>query len=631
MSIENKRPLVLKPVKERETVDSVVIHFAGDSGDGMQVTGALFTAESALHGNDIQTFPDFPAEIRAPAGTVAGVSGFQLRFSDHPIHTPGDKVDVLVAMNPAALKSALPNVKPGALIVLDTDKFTEKDFKKAGLDFNPLESDLLSGYSIISAPITHLTLSAVESAGLSRAQSRRAKNLFALGMMFWLYNRSLEHTIHWIEKKFSDRPDVIQANIKALKAGYQYAISAELFEKYYEVSPMDVPPGDYRQLTANQAVAWGCVAAATLSEQPVLMAGYPITPASDILHHAAGLGDYGVTVFQAEDEMAAVGAAIGAAYAGSLGITCTSGPGLDLKMESIGLAVMAELPLVIVDVQRAGPSTGMPTKTEQSDLLAAVYGRHGECPVPVLAPSSPSEAFECTLEAFRMAVRYMTPVILLSDGYLANGSEAWRIPNVDDLPSMKPEYFTSVEQFEGAYQRINPDTLARPWIRPGTPGLMHRIGGLEKSEPSGAISYEPENHAKMVARRAQKVAGVETTVLPAVDWIGPKQNTMLVVTWGSTYGPVRSAVEAMQKSGFEVSGLLIRLVNPLPSALKKWCECFKKVVVVELNCGQLCQLVRAQTLVDAQSITQVTGKPFHVDELIEQLAVALEGVADDAK
>ena len=614
--------VIVKPNVSRTPKKAVVVHFAGDSGDGMQVTGALFTAESAIGGNDIQTFPDFPAEIRAPAGTIPGVSGFQLRFSDHLIYTPGDKVDVLVAMNPAALVSILPSVKRGGTLVIDEDKFTDKEFKKAGLTESPLTEALMSSYHVISVPLTHLTLAAVESEGLSRVQSRRAKNMFALGIMFWLFDRDIAHTVTWLQAKFSKTPEVAQLNVKALKAGYQFSMSAELFEQYYAVGPVTLPPGAYRQITANQAVAWACVAAASLSQRPVMLAGYPITPASDILHLASHFKDSGVMAFQAEDEMAAIGAAIGAAYGGHLGITCTSGPGLDLKMESIGLAAMTELPLVIVNVQRAGPSTGMPTKTEQSDLLAVIHGRHGECPVPVIAPATPSDSFYCVLEAFRLAMKYMTPVFVLTDGYIASASEAWKIPAVDSLPDMKMPHREIPEPFM-PYQR-DEKTLARPWVTPGTPGKMHRIGGLEKAENTGGISYSPENHARMVATRAQKIAQIETNI-EALSWLGPKEGQIVVVTWGSSYGAVRTAVESLQQSGCSVTGLLIRVLMPLPSNLKAILSAFETVLVAELNTGQLCQLIRAETLIDARSLGQVTGKPYSVDGLIEQIVAAAEG------
>ena len=483
-------PLAVK----RVPLKTVVIHFAGDSGDGMQVAGMQFTHASAVIGNDVRTYPDFPAEIRAPAGTLPGVSGFQLSFSSQRIHTPGDHYDVLVAMNPAALKASLKNIKPGGILMIDEDKFTPKDLKKANIPDNPLEVASQLGCRVIRLPMTSLTIQALEGKSISRSQARKAKNLFALGVVYWLFHRPLEETVNWIKERFKENEVIIEANILALKAGYHYAITAGLFAEHYEVEAAPLPPGEYRQITGNQALAWGCVAAALSAKQTLLVCGYPITPASDILHMLAKYGAYGVKTFQAEDEIAAIGAAIGAAYGGALALTSTSGPGMDLKSEGLGLAVMAELPLVVVDVQRAGPSTGMPTKVEQSDLLTALFGRHGECPVPVLAPATPGDCFHIAIQAFHLAITYMTPVIILSDAQLANGAEPWKIPDLEDLPSIHLPYHQAGEAFK-PYER-DQNTLSRPWAIPGTAGLEHRIGGLEKEHETGNISYDPDNHQK---------------------------------------------------------------------------------------------------------------------------------------
>lgn len=598
-------PLTVK----RVPLETVVIHFAGDSGDGMQVAGMQFTEASAALGNDVRTYPDFPAEIRAPAGTLPGVSGFQLSFSSNLIHTPGDHYDVLVAMNPAALKVSLKNIKSGGILIVDEDKFTAKDLKKANIPDNPLEVSALSGCRVIRLPMTSLTLQAIESAGIniSRSQARKAKNLFALGVVYWLYHRSLEETMRWIKERFKENDLIVEANSAALKAGYHYAITAGLFAEHYEVEAAPLPSGVYRQITGNQALAWGCVAAAFQSKQTLLVCGYPITPASDILHMLAKYGAYGVKTFQAEDEIAAIGAAIGAAYGGVLALTSTSGPGMDLKSEGLGLAVMAELPLVVVDVQRAGPSTGMPTKVEQSDLLTALFGRHGECPVPVLAPATPGDCFYMALEAFKLATTYMTPVILLSDASLANGAEPWRIPEIEKLPTLNLSYRKDTENFK-PYLR-DPQTLSRPWAVPGTVGLEHRIGGLEKEYETGNISYDPDNHQKMVKLRAAKVQGM-VNAMPPLESMGEPRGKVLIIGWGSTYGVIRTVVESLQKEGKAISFVHCRALNPLPEALETWVKHFEHILVVELNLGQLCQIIRARYLVDAQSIHQVTGKPF---------------------
>ncbi|MBS0288324.1 MAG: 2-oxoacid:acceptor oxidoreductase subunit alpha [Proteobacteria bacterium] len=610
-------PLTVK----RIPLETVVIHFAGDSGDGMQLAGLQFTQSCASLGNDVRTYPDFPAEIRAPQGTLPGVSGFQLSFSERHIHTPGDNYDVLVAMNPAALKVTQNTLKPGGILIVDEDKFNDKEFKKGGFSDDPLNDNSISAYRLIRLPMTSLTLKALEDLDISRTSARKCKNMFALGVVYWLYHRDLEDTKAWILERFKDNADIANANITALRAGYHYAITAELFAEHYTVKAAKLPPGDYRQITGNQALAWGCIATAYQAKKPLMVCGYPITPASDILHTLAKFSHFGITTFQAEDEIAAIGASIGASFGGTLALTTTSGPGMDLKSEALGLAVMTELPLVVVDVQRAGPSTGMPTKVEQSDLLMAMFGRHGECPVPVLAPSTPSDCFNMALEAFRIATTYMTPVILLSDAYLANSAEPWKIPNVEQLPKLTLNYHEEKEGFS-PYAR-NPQTLARPWAIPGTPGLEHRIGGLEKQYETGNISYDPANHQKMVNTRAAKVAQIAKD-LPVLEVFGEKKGQVLVIGWGSTYGAIRSAVEALQAKGHAISAIHLRYLNPFQEGLEALMKSFKQVVVVELNTGQLCQLIRAQFLVNAQVISKVAGKPFGVGELTARLAHYVE-------
>lgn len=605
-------PLTVK----RIPLDTVVIHFAGDSGDGMQVAGMQFTQSCAAMGNDVRTYPDFPAEIRAPAGTLPGVSGFQLSFSGLAIHTPGDKYDVLIAMNPAALKATLKNLKLGGILIIDEDKFTEKDFKKAHIQENPLEMPELSGYRIVRLPMTSLTLKALEAVTISRPAARKCKNMFALGVVYWLYHRPLEDTTAWIQDRFKDQNDIMQANMTALRAGFDYAITTELFAEHYSVKPAALDKGEYRQITGNQALAWGCIAAAAQSKQSLMVCGYPITPASDILHFLAKYTHFGVKTFQAEDEIAAIGAAIGAAFGGALALTTTSGPGLDLKSEALGLAVMTELPLVVVDVQRAGPSTGMPTKVEQSDLLTAMYGRHGECPIPVLAPATPGDCFHLVIEAFRIAVTYMTPVIVLSDASLANSAEPWKIPEAKDLPTFVPDFCEDAKGFL-PYAR-DPLTLSRPWALPGTPGLEHRIGGLEKEHQTGNISYDPDNHQLMVDMRAAKIQNIANT-LPPLEILGEPTGDVLVVGWGSTYGAIRTAVEALQKAGHAISAIHLRYLYPIQKELGEILRNFKQVVVVELNSGQLCKLLRAEFLIDAKGIQKVAGKPFSVNELTEKL------------
>jgi 2-oxoglutarate ferredoxin oxidoreductase subunit alpha len=605
---------------QRTAVETAVVHFAGDSGDGMQVAGMQFTQASASLGNDVRTFPDYPAEIRAPAGTLPGVSGFQISFSQRDIHTPGDHYDALIAMNPAALKASVKNLKSGGILIIDEDKFTEKDLKKAHFLENTL-STTLSEYRVIRVPMTSLTLGALASLKISRSAARKCKNMFALGVIYWLYHRPLEDTKAWIQERFKDNEDIIAANIEALRAGYHYAVTAELFAEHYNVQAAAMMPGEYRQITGNQALAWGCVAAAIKVKQPLLIAGYPITPASDIMHLLAKYTHCGIKIFQAEDEIAAMGAAIGAAYGGTLALTTTSGPGMDLKSEAMGLAVMVELPLVIVDVQRAGPSTGMPTKVEQSDLLSAMFGRHGECPIPVIAAARPSECFHMILEAFRIAIKYMTPVILLSDAFLANSAEPWKLPDIAEIPDLSLQYCNTKEGFL-PYQR-DPITLSRPWAIPGTKGLEHRIGGLEKEQGSGNISYDPDNHQAMVNTRAAKIQGIEND-LPPLEILGKDHGSVLIIGWGSTYGAIRTVVEQLQEEGFSVSAIHLRYLNPFQKTLGATLKHFQKVLVVELNSGQLCHLLRARFLVDAQGINKVAGKPFSVSELKTRILPYLE-------
>lgn len=597
-----------------------VIGFAGDSGDGVQVIGQQFSKASALAGNDIQTFPDFPAEIRAPSGTVAGVSGFQLQFASIDIHTPGDSLDCLIAFNPAALMAFLPKVKPGALIVIDQEKFTDKDYKKAGIEGNPLESPLLSHYRVVQAPITTLVFEAVKDSGISRAAQRKCKNFFALGMACWVYQRPMEPILAWIESKFAGKEGLADANQASLKAGFNYAETIEMLDEPIEVSKADLPAGTWRQINGNESICLGAMAASTSLDRPLFVAGYPITPASDILHWFVASG---VKTFQAEDEMAAAGAAVGAAFAGSLTVTATSGPGMDLKAETIGLAAMVELPMVIVDVQRAGPSTGMPTKVEQSDLLMALHGRHGECPVPVIAPKSPADGYQTMIEACEMAVHSMTPVIVLSDAYIANGAQPWRLPS---LPKSQPKPTIISDGPFKPYQR-NPETLARPWVSPGQKGFEHRVGGLEKQDVTGNISYDPDNHQAMVKLRQQKVDHIAKRY-PPLEILGPKQGPLLVIGWGSTYGALLTAVESLNQQGHSIAYVHLRHLNPLPLELEAVLKAYDRVVAFELNEGQLAAHLRQKYLVDVKSHTKVKGQPFQTQEIVEALSqIVTEQVA----
>lgn len=599
-----------KPVQE---LQDVVIRFAGDSGDGMQLTGMQFTNTTAVLGNDLSTLPDYPAEIRAPAGSLPGVSAYQINFSSRDIRTPGDAPDVLVAMNPAALKTNLKDLKDGGMLIVNEDAFNDTNLKKAGYADNPLTGSGLSRYEVYKIPMTTLNANALKETTLSKKEIERCKNFYALGLMFWLYDRSYDTTLEWIHDKFSKKPDVAQANEMALKAGFHFGETAEIFRKHFRVPKAKLKPGVYRNITGNEATALGFVAASQLAGQPLFLASYPITPASDILHELSRHKNFGVQTLQMEDEIAAAGAALGASFAGGLALTTTSGPGLALKSETINLAVMTELPLVVVDVQRGGPSTGLPTKTEQADLFQALYGRNSESPVAVIAPATPSDCFFMAIEAFRIAVEYMTPVIFLSDGYLANGSEPWLIPDPETLPKISIRHPTDPANFH-PYSR-DEKTLARPWAIPGTPGLEHRIGGIEKANVSGNVSYDPANHDLMCRLRAEKIARIAEG-LPPLSLFGDSEGDVLLVGWGGTYGAITSAAEELQKEGHAVSSLHLRYLNPLPKDLKDILSRFETIVVPELNLGQLSQVLRAKYLVDAHAITKVQGQPFKVSEIV---------------
>lgn len=608
--------------KPRETREAVVIRFAGDSGDGMQLTGMQFTSESAMVGNDIGTLPDYPAEIRAPAGTLAGVSGFQLHFSSRDIFTPGDHPDVLVAMNPAALKVNLGDLRPGGLVLADRDGFDPGSLRKAGYAANPLEDGSLEQYQVAAVDMTTVTLRVLEELKLSSKVAARCKNFFALGLCSWLYSRPIDTTLAWIQERFKKTPELVEANSQVLKAGYHFGETTEMFAVQYDVKPAQILPGTYRNLTGNSALALGLVAASVKSGLPLFLGSYPITPASEILHELSGFKQFGVITFQAEDEIAGVCSALGAAFGGGLGVTTSSGPGIALKQETINLAVMAELPLVICNVQRGGPSTGLPTKTEQADLLQAIFGRNSDSPLPVLAASTPGECFTAAYEAARIAVKYMTPVILLSDGYLANGAEPWRIPHFAELPDIPVDFRTDPEDFF-PYRR-DPETLARPWVRPGTPGLEHRIGGIEKQDVTGHISYAPANHERMTHLRAAKVAAVAREIPPTAVR-GDQAGDLLIVGWGSTYGAIAAAVDEMRASGASVSQVHLRFVNPLPPDLGAILRRFRAVLVPEMNAGQLLTILRATYLVDAKGLNKIQGQPFKVGEIVEGARRILEG------
>jgi 2-oxoglutarate/2-oxoacid ferredoxin oxidoreductase subunit alpha len=610
--------------KQVKRLDRVIIRFAGDSGDGMQLTGDRFTQESATFGNDLSTLPNFPAEIRAPQGTLPGVSSFQVHFADHDILTPGDAPDVLVAMNPAALRANLDDLPKGATIVVDTHDFTARNLTKAGYADNPLEGDGLAEYAVHALDLTGMTVEAVKEFGLSRKDAARAKNMFALGLLSWLYGRPTESTIAFLQKRFAKVPDIRDANITAYRAGWNFGETTETFVVSYEIKPAPMPSGTYRNITGNLALAYGLIAGSVQSGLKLFLGSYPITPASDILHELSKHKAFGVTTFQAEDEIAGIGAAIGASFSGSLGVTTTSGPGIALKSESIGLAVMTELPLLVVDVQRGGPSTGLPTKTEQADLLQAMFGRNGESPVPIVAPRSPGDCFDAVLEAIRIAVTYRTPVMLLSDGMLANGSEPWRIPELVELPEIDPAFAMSTNHGEDEQAEFWPylrdeQTLARPWAIPGTPGLEHRIGGLEKGDGHGNISYEPANHDFMVRTRAAKVERIAES-LPPLEVDDPDGLAkVLVLGWGSTYGPIGAGVRRVRAAGYHVAQVHLRHLNPFPRDLGDVLKRYDKILIPEMNLGQLAMLVRARYLVDAVGYNHVRGLPLKAAELAEAI------------
>jgi 2-oxoglutarate ferredoxin oxidoreductase subunit alpha len=604
-----------KPVVEK---DHVVIRFAGDSGDGMQLTGDRFTNATAVLGNDLATLPDFPAEIRAPAGTVHGVSAFQIQFASEDVQTPGDHPDVLVAMNPAALKAELKLVRPGGTIIVNEDAFTQRNLEKAGYRSNPLTDGSLEGYQVYPVPMTSITVRAVEALGLSRKEAERAKNMFALGLVSWMFGRPVEVTLNWLERKFGDKPQIYDANVAAFKAGYNFGETTELFAQRYEVKPAPVEPGTYRNISGAAALAWGLLAGAERSGLRLFYASYPITPASELLHELARLKNFGVITLQAEDEIAAAGIALGASFAGDLGVTGTSGPGMDLKAETLGLAVALELPLVVVDVQRAGPSTGMPTKTEQSDLLLALFGRHGESPMPVIAPRSPAHCFEVAIEAVRIAITYRTPVVVLSDTFLANSSEPWRIPDVEDLPRIDPNFATAPNAGAEFMPYLRDERLARPWAVPGTPGLQHRIGGLEKDE-AGQISYDPENHQRMTEVRAAKVARIAEDIPPLEVDDPSGEAELLVLGWGSSYGAIQAAARRVREQGRQVATAHLVHLNPFPRNTGEVVRRYPKVLIPEMNMGQLALLIRGRFLVDARSVTKVKGQPFFAEELEEAI------------
>lgn len=608
---------------ETRKLDRVVIRFAGDSGDGMQLTGDRFTSEAAAFGNDLATQPNFPAEIRAPQGTLPGVSSFQLHFADYDILTPGDRPDVLVAMNPAALKANVVDLPDGGILIVNTDEFTKRNLTKVGYDSNPLEDDSLEKFQVHKVAMATLTIGALEETGLGKKDAERAKNMFALGLLSWMYHRPTEGTERFLREKFAKKPDIAEANVLAFRAGWNYGETTEAFAVTYEVAPAKLNVGTYRQITGNTATAYGIVAAAQRSKLPVVLGTYPITPASDILHELSKHKNFDITTVQAEDEIAGIGIALGASYGGALGVTSTSGPGIALKSETIGLAVMTELPLLVIDVQRGGPSTGLPTKTEQADLLQAMFGRNGESPVPIVAPQSPSDCFDAVVDAARIALKYRTPVLFLSDGAVANGSEPWLIPDVDSLPDLTVEFATDPETFQ-PYAR-DPETLARPWAVPGTPGLQHRIGGLEKQDVTGNISYDPENHDRMVRLRQAKIDGIE---VPDVVVDDPDGNArVLVVGWGSSYGPIGAAARRVRKLGLPVAHAHLRHLNPFPKNLGEVLRKYDKVIVPEMNLGQLALLLRAKYLVDAVSYTKVQGLPFKAEELQDVLADVIKGVS----
>jgi len=606
------------PVKSVADLEEATVRFCGDSGDGMQLAGTQFTNTSALLGNDVATFPDFPAEIRAPRGTKAGVSGFQIHFSSNEIYTPGDTVDALVAMNPAALVTNIADLREGGVLLVNKDSFDKKGLEQAGYTSDPLEDGSLSAYKLHSVEMTKLTRLAVEGLGLSQKEADRCRNFFAMGLVFWLYDRSLEPTLRFIDTKFGKLPGVAQANTNALKAGFNYGETVEAINTQYHVGPAKLPPGRYRNIEGNLALAWGLLAAAQLSDKRLFLGAYPITPASDILHYLSNYKNFDVLTFQAEDEIAAVTATIGAAFGGEMAVTASSGPGIALKGEALGLAVMTELPLIVINVQRGGPSTGLPTKTEQADLLQAMFGRNGECPMPIIAARSPGDCFYVAQEAWRLATRYMLPVFLLSDGYIANGSEPWRIPDISELPKIEVKHPEGPLNGDAFLPYERDERLSRPWALPGTPGLEHRLGGLEKANITGNVSYDPENHEAMCELRAQKVANIADDI-PLQEVDGAESGELLVLSWGGTYGACATAVHSAQKSGKKVSHCHLRYINPLPKNLEQILRSFDKVLIPELNMGQLSVLIRSRFLIDAVSLNKIQGKPFSVSEIVHKI------------
>ncbi|HUR78290.1 MAG TPA: 2-oxoacid:acceptor oxidoreductase subunit alpha [Acidimicrobiales bacterium] len=615
--------------KDVTELDHVVIRFAGDSGDGMQLTGDRFTSASALFGNDLSTLPDFPAEIRAPAGTLAGVSAFQVNISDHDILTPGDFPSVLVAMNPAALKANIADVPRGGTLIVNSDAFEERNLKKAGYAANPLTDGTLDAFTVFEVPMTSLTIESTKELGVKPRDAERSKNCFALGVISWMYTRPVDATVEWIQTRFAKTPQVMESNLAAFKAGYNFGETAELFSSSYEIKPTTFAPGDYTNISGNTALAWGLVAASQLAKLPLFLGSYPITPASDILHELSKHKNFGVRTMQAEDEIAGISAAIGAAFGGHLAITTTSGPGVDLKAEAMGLAVSLELPLIIVDIQRGGPSTGLPTKTEQSDLMLAMYGRHGESPMPIVAAKTPSHCFDAAIEAARIALKYRTPVLLLSDGYIANGSEPWKLPDVAELPDISVEFATETNHVNDKgepefWPYVRDENLARPWAIPGTPGLEHRIGGLEKEDGSGNVNYDGVNHERMTRLRAAKIAGIADDIA-AVELDDDDGTDLLVVGWGSTYGSIGAALRRVRARGLKASQAHLMHLYPFPPDLGDVLRRYTKVLVPEMNMGQLSRLLRAEYLVDAQSLTKIQGAPFKASEIEAAMLTMLEG------
>ena len=607
--------------KELQNLTEVTVRFAGDSGDGMQLTGSQFSDTTAVLGNDLSTLPDYPAEIRAPSGTIYGVSGFQLHFGSMDVHTPGDIADVLVAMNPAAIKKNLPELKKGGMIIANTDAFDAKNLKLAKYDTNPLEDNLLEGFEVYPVPITSMTIKALAETKLSQKDISRCKNFYALGLMYWLYNRPVDQTVEWIKNKFKKKPEYIDANIKALLAGYNFGENTELFTTRYHVEAAQLPKGIYRSISGNEATALGCLAASVKSGLPLFLGSYPITPATEILQYLSNYKNFGVKTLQAEDEIAGITSAIGAAFAGSLALTTTSGPGLALKSEALGLALMTELPLVVINVQRGGPSTGLPTKTEQADLLQALYGRNGEAPVAVIASSTPSDCFYMAIEAFRLALKFMCPVILLTDGYLANGSEPWRIPHVDELPDLPTKFWTDKNTYK---PYLRDDVLSRPWAKPGTPGLEHRIGGLEKANISGTVSYDPDNHDLMIRIRDQKIKNMALDI-PDLEVSGEQEGDLLVLGWGGTYGSITEAVLRCRAAGLKVSQAHLKYLNPMPKNTEKVLRSFKHVLIPEINLGQLAKVIRAEFLIPVLQFNLVRGLPLRSGDIEERIIDILGG------